>query len=84
METSSDIIKKCALMNDEYQITELLNEGLDPNFEGGWPLRLAARHGSFAVVKALIMYGANPHLLGETGDYFFNSVCINIGLKLKI
>lgn len=62
-------IKNCIYCDDEREISNLLNSGLDPNYEGGWPIRLAARHGSCSVVKALIQYGANPHLLGESGEY---------------
>ncbi|XP_049888264.1 uncharacterized protein LOC126382424 [Pectinophora gossypiella] len=60
-------IKTCIYSDNASDLMELLNNGLDPNFEGGWPIRLAARHGSCSVVKALIQYGANPHLLGESG-----------------
>ncbi|XP_026324241.1 uncharacterized protein LOC113233348 [Hyposmocoma kahamanoa] len=48
-------------------MVELLSSGLDPNYEGGWPIRLAARLGSYSVVKSLIQHGADPHLLSESG-----------------
>ncbi|KAJ2953538.1 hypothetical protein O0L34_g1140 [Tuta absoluta] len=60
-------IKKCIYCDNAKELEDLIKNGLDPNFEGGWPIRLAARHGSHAVVKKLIQYGANPHLLGESG-----------------
>ncbi|KAL0849082.1 hypothetical protein ABMA28_013444 [Loxostege sticticalis] len=67
MENVSDKINSCIFNNDDRGFMELLNFGLDPNFEGGWPIRLAARQGSYSVVKALVQYGANPHLLSESG-----------------
>ncbi|XP_013200416.2 uncharacterized protein LOC106143002, partial [Amyelois transitella] len=53
--------------NDATEMIQLLDSGLDPNFEGGWPIRLAARHGSCSIVKTLLDYGSNPHLLSESG-----------------
>ncbi|RVE42736.1 hypothetical protein evm_012619 [Chilo suppressalis] len=49
------------------QNTELLKDGLDPNLEGGWPIRLAARNGFYLIVKSLLQFGANPHLLSVAG-----------------
>ncbi|XP_063838783.1 uncharacterized protein LOC135087876 [Ostrinia nubilalis] len=57
----------CIINNDDKGFIELLNSGLDPNFQGGWPIRVAARQGSFLIVKVLVHYGANPHLLSESG-----------------
>ncbi|CAB3231170.1 unnamed protein product [Arctia plantaginis] len=51
----------------EEEFVQLLRSGLDPNFEGGWPIRLAARYGCPAIVETLIQFGANPHLLSESG-----------------
>lgn len=61
-------IKQCIYCDNQAEMVELLNSGLDPNYEGGWPIRLAARLGSYLVVKTLIQYGANPHLLSESGE----------------
>lgn len=61
-------IKQCIYCDNQAEMVELLNSGLDPNYEGGWPIRLAARLGSYSVVKSLIQYGANPHLLSESGE----------------
>ncbi|XP_072936438.1 uncharacterized protein [Epargyreus clarus] len=67
MNTYSEKLKNSILCNDVTSMVELLHKGLDPNYEGGWPVRLAARLGSYSIVKILIQYGANPHLLGESG-----------------
>lgn len=67
MDNNLDTINRIILTNNEEQMLELLNLGLDPNYKNGWALRLAARHGSCGVVKILIQFGANPHLLSETG-----------------
>ncbi|XP_053606168.1 uncharacterized protein LOC128672795 [Plodia interpunctella] len=60
-------IKNCIINNDEREVIMLIDSGLDPNLEGGWPIRLAARYGSYSVVKTLVQYGSNPHLLSESG-----------------
>lgn len=60
-------IKRCIYCDSPAEMTELLISGLDPNYEGGWPVRLAARLGSYSVVKSLIQHGADPHLLSESG-----------------
>lgn len=70
MESDISIIKNSIYKNDHQKIIELLNAGLDPNFEGGWPIRLAARYGSYSVVKTLLQHRANPHLLGDSGKFF--------------
>lgn len=67
MENICDKVKSCIFNNDSMGFIELLNFGLDPNFEGGWPIRLAARQGSYSVAKTLVQHGANPHLLSESG-----------------
>ncbi|CAG9099687.1 unnamed protein product [Plutella xylostella] len=67
MDSTSNKIRNCAVTDCDEDIADLLRSGFDPNFEGGWPIRLAARHGSFAVVRQLIQFGADPHLLGESG-----------------
>ncbi|CAK1603304.1 unnamed protein product [Parnassius mnemosyne] len=60
-------IKTCILEKNETDLVDLLNRGFNPNLEGGWPIRLAARHGLHSIVKLLIQYGANPHLISEAG-----------------
>lgn len=60
-------IKYLIYCKKEDEFTELLRSGLDPNFEGGWPIRLAARYGCPTIVETLIRFGANPHLLSESG-----------------
>ncbi|KAJ0181753.1 hypothetical protein K1T71_002475 [Dendrolimus kikuchii] len=60
-------LKEIIVSNNEEELIHWLNSGLNPNFEGGWPIRLAARYGFYSIVKALIQFGANPHLLGESG-----------------
>ncbi|XP_073941163.1 uncharacterized protein [Choristoneura fumiferana] len=67
MEINSSIIKNSIYTDDHQKISELLSAGLDPNYEGGWPIRLAARYGSYSIVKTLLQHRANPHLLGDSG-----------------
>ncbi|XP_063618222.1 uncharacterized protein LOC134791126 [Cydia splendana] len=67
MENKTDLIKNCIHNNDERKLSDLLSTGLDPNYEGGWPIRLAARLGAYSLVKTLLHYRANPHLLGDSG-----------------
>ncbi|CAG9784514.1 unnamed protein product [Diatraea saccharalis] len=67
MEINPLKIKTCILNNNEIEFTELLNNGLDPNLGGGWPIRLAARNGCHLIVKSLLQHGANPHLLSDAG-----------------
>lgn len=67
MDNQKEKLKNSILGNNEIEITELLDNGFDPNFENGWPIRLAARHGLYSIVKIFIQYGANPHALNEAG-----------------
>ncbi|XP_013133591.1 PREDICTED: uncharacterized protein LOC106099569 [Papilio polytes] len=67
MDSSRYRIKKCILQNNEGELVKLLKSGFNPNHEGGWPIRLAARHGLYPIVKLLMQYGANPHLISEAG-----------------
>ncbi|KAG6446298.1 hypothetical protein O3G_MSEX004387 [Manduca sexta] len=67
MENNRNKIKKYIVLNKVNKLTELLRGGLDPNFEGGWPIRLGARYGNWSIVKTLIQFGADPHLLSESG-----------------
>lgn len=67
MENKSNKIKCLIYTKQEEEFMQLLRSGLDPNFEGGWPIRLAARYGCPSIVEALIQFGANPHLLSESG-----------------
>lgn len=67
MERRSYSIKYLICHKKEDEFIDLIRSGLDPNFEGGWPIRLAARYGCSAVVETLIQFGANPHLLSESG-----------------
>lgn len=66
--TMENKIKRCIYCDNHAEMVELLISGLDPNYEGGWPIRLAARLGSCSVVKSLIQHGADPHLLSESGE----------------
>ncbi|XP_075991529.1 uncharacterized protein LOC142986762 [Anticarsia gemmatalis] len=67
MENNSYKIKYLILSKMEEEFIELLLSGLDPNYEGGWPIRLAARYGCTNIVETMIQFGANPHLLSESG-----------------
>ncbi|XP_047545107.1 uncharacterized protein LOC125077264 [Vanessa atalanta] len=67
MDRHKENLKSNILNNNESEIKELLENGFDPNFENGWPVRLAARCGLFSIVKLFIQYGANPHSLNEAG-----------------
>ncbi|XP_059048775.1 uncharacterized protein LOC131852654 [Achroia grisella] len=67
MERSNYVFRNCIINNNESEIIEILNCGFDPNLEGGWPIRLAARHGRYSIVKLLLQHGANPHLLSASG-----------------
>lgn len=71
MENIAAKLKRYINNNEVKNLIQLLGSGLDPNFEGGWPIRLAARQGSHAIVKALLQYGANPHSLSETGNNYY-------------
>ncbi|XP_035446508.2 uncharacterized protein LOC118273575 [Spodoptera frugiperda] len=67
MENSKQKIKNLIQNHQEFDFIQLLRAGFDPNLEGGWPIRLAARHGCTLIVEALLQFGANPHLLSESG-----------------
>lgn len=67
METNSQKLKKIICDKKEDEFLEVLRSGLDPNFEGGWPIRLAARFGCTTIVEKLLQFGANPHLLSNSG-----------------
>ncbi|KAM3959031.1 uncharacterized protein ACR2FA_006871 [Aphomia sociella] len=67
METRRDAFKHCIINNNETEVIEYLISGIDPNLEGGWPIRLAARYGHYAIVKILLQHGSNPHLLSASG-----------------
>ncbi|OWR47320.1 uncharacterized protein LOC116779810 [Danaus plexippus] len=67
MERSKEKLRNNIINNNEGEVQEALNAGLDPNLEGGWPIRLAARYGLYSMVKLFILYGANPHILSEAG-----------------
>ncbi|XP_050361972.1 uncharacterized protein LOC126781174 [Nymphalis io] len=67
MDRNKEKLKSNILSNNESEIKELLENGFDPNFENGWPIRLAARFGFYSIVKLFIQYGANPHSLNEAG-----------------
>ncbi|KAF9411261.1 hypothetical protein HW555_009918 [Spodoptera exigua] len=67
MEHSKQKVKDLIHNHQEDDFIELLRAGFDPNLEGGWPIRLAARHGCTNIVEALLQFGANPHLLSESG-----------------
>lgn len=70
MENKIHKIKNLIICKNEDDFIELLRSGLDPNFEGGWPIRLAARYGCSSIVETLLQFGANPHLLSESGMYY--------------
>ncbi|KAF9812033.1 hypothetical protein SFRURICE_021390 [Spodoptera frugiperda] len=67
MENSKQKIKNLIQNHQEFDFIQLLRAGFDPNLEGGWPIRLAARHGCTLIVEALLQFGANPHFLSESG-----------------
>ncbi|XP_038215169.1 uncharacterized protein LOC119834733 [Zerene cesonia] len=67
MERNRDKLRNAILSNNDREVFDLLSNCLDPNFEGGWPIRLAARLGFYSLVKLFVRYGANPHLLSESG-----------------
>ncbi|XP_045764699.1 uncharacterized protein LOC123866944 [Maniola jurtina] len=67
MDRHKESLKFNIINSNERELTKLLNSGFNPNFQGGWPIRLAARHGLHSIVKLLMQYGANPHLLSEAG-----------------
>ncbi|XP_062524165.1 uncharacterized protein LOC101737546 [Bombyx mori] len=67
MDVCSSTIRDLIIHDNIDGIIEFLRSGLNPNYKGGWPIRLAARHGLFAVVKLFIQFGADPHLLSGTG-----------------
>nr|XP_049708212.1 uncharacterized protein LOC110375468 isoform X2 [Helicoverpa armigera] len=67
MESNIHKIKNLIICKKEEEFLEILQSGLDPNFEGGWPIRLAARYGCPTIVETLLQFGANPHLLSESG-----------------
>lgn len=62
-----DKLKSLIISNNEKEVVDLINKGFDPNCDGGWPIRLAARSGHYSLVKRLIEFGASPHLLSESG-----------------
>lgn len=66
--TMENKIKRNIYCDNWSEMVELLISGLDPNYEGGWPIRLAARLGSYSVVNSLLQHGADPHLLSESGE----------------
>lgn len=78
MEINGAKLKQIIVNNNEDELMNMLNSGLNPNFEGGWPIRLAARYGSYSIVKALIQFGANPHLLGESGKININNIFLSL------
>lgn len=51
------------------ELVEVLNSGWDPNSDGGWPIRLAARYGCCLIVETFIQHGADPHLVSESGKF---------------
>ncbi|KAJ8729525.1 hypothetical protein PYW08_001106 [Mythimna loreyi] len=67
MESKKLMIENLIYCNNDKDFRELLRSGLDPNFDGGWPIRLAARHGCTTIVETLLQFGANPHLLSASG-----------------
>lgn len=69
MENRNKTLTSCLTADDVDKILELLNSGFDPNYEGGWPIRLAARHGSLNVIRTLIQFGANPNNVSESGIF---------------
>lgn len=68
MERHKEDVKFNILNGNERELRKLLNSGFNPNVEGGWAIRLAARHGLHSIVKLLMQYGANPHTLSEAGE----------------
>lgn len=62
-------IKNLIMFQRAKDLIEVLNSGWDPNCEGGWPIRLAARYGCYYIVETLIQNGANPHLVSDSGKY---------------
>lgn len=73
METNSQKLKKIICGKKEDDFLKVLRSGLDPNFEGGWPIRLAARFGCTTIVEKLLQFGANPHLLSNSGKFMFET-----------
>lgn len=67
MERNKEKLRNFIINNNAREVTELLQNGFDPNFENGWPIRLAARYGLQSIVKIFIQFGANPHILSEAG-----------------
>lgn len=67
MERNREKLRNSIINHNEREIVDLLTNFLDPNYEGGWPIRLAARLGFYNLVKLFIRFGANPHLLSESG-----------------
>ncbi|CAF4758495.1 unnamed protein product [Pieris macdunnoughi] len=67
MEGNREKLRKSIENNNETEVQDLLSHSLDPNYEGGWPIRLAARLGFYNIVKLFLQFGANPHLLSESG-----------------
>ncbi|KOB74693.1 Ankyrin repeat family A protein 2 [Operophtera brumata] len=63
----ANYIKNLIMFKRAKDLVEVLNSGWDPNSEGGWPIRLAARYGCCYIVETLIQHGANPHLVSESG-----------------
>lgn len=67
MERHKEKMRNLIVGNNEREIMDLLQNGFDPNFENGWPIRLAARYGLQSIVKLFIQFGANPHILSDAG-----------------
>ncbi|VVD05835.1 unnamed protein product [Leptidea sinapis] len=67
MERNKDKLRRNIISNNEREVYELLNTSIDANYEGGWPIRLASQHGLYNIVRLFIRFGANPHLLSESG-----------------
>lgn len=80
MESNARKIKNLIFCNKDVDFIELLRSGLDPNFEGGWPIRLAARYGYTNIVETLLKFGANPHLLSESGELHFTYYVLELKL----
>lgn len=77
MEGQNKVLTDCLKENNTEKILELLRLGLDPNLDGGWPIRLAARHGSLDVVKTLLQFGANPHDVSKAGKSYVQIKFLN-------
>jgi hypothetical protein len=47
------------IMNDYDAIEYVLNAGIDPNFDHGYPIRMAAKNGDNRIITMLIKFGAD-------------------------